>query len=70
MNNAHSEFIEVEARSEESLQQKVASKRAAGWVEDGGPVEVIDYRPGRRAVHYHAQAMFRPEPIRMNWALF
>jgi hypothetical protein len=68
MNQAHSEFICVEARSLTTLRLKVIARSAAGWVLDGPQVEVTDYY-GKRSVTRHSQAMYRAVPVKLRWEM-
>jgi hypothetical protein len=69
MENAHSAFISVEARSLATLRLKIAARQAAGWITDGPMVEVTDYARSGRKTNKYSQSMFRPEPLRVPWML-
>jgi hypothetical protein len=59
-------YISVEARSAATLQLKVISKQATGWVVDGPALEVTDYSHGKRAVTRYSQGMYKNQ-LSFNW---
>lgn len=69
MDNAHSSFISVEARSQTALRIKVAAREAAGWIKDGPLVEATGYSRSGRGTHRYVQSMFKAEPLRVPWVL-
>jgi len=59
----------VEARSLATLQIKVASRKATGWVVDGPMLQVTDFSHGKRPVNRYSQAMFKADLTAVRWSL-
>ncbi len=60
-------YISVEARSAATLQLKVMSKQALGWVVDGPVLEVTDYGHNKRAVTKYSQSMYKSQLNPFHW---